>query len=163
MIIYHQISNKAWRLVKYSGLVPTSRGEKGARQDIVATDVFLDKHVPTNLKIQGLSRDNNLYGYLGTTNSLIDIQTGAIQPISQKAAEPGKTLLRLNVNPVNCWISDLDLYDVVKAALAADRDPIHVANEYWKALCRLDEYDNTKKRPEIMITYKIEPIYIQKV
>lgn len=83
--IYHQMIATDWPYVRDKGLVTTSRGEKGKDQDIKNTDTFLDNHLPSLLKKVGVSRNNNLYGFIGNDAVLINIRDGGSDPLLQKS------------------------------------------------------------------------------
>jgi hypothetical protein len=157
--IYHQLTNKAWELAKVKGLLRSARGDKGQDEQIIKTDKFLDTHIPQALQNEGVGRCNNIYGYIGSKNELVDIQSGDLRPVTQIAAQHSHVLLRLEVELRHCWVSDLDLYDAVKRARNIDRKKAAV--HYWNALQPLANYKNTMRRPEVMITIDIPPSHLQ--
>ena len=161
--IYHQLTWDDWTRAQKHGLRTQSRGAKGNEASIQATDDFLDTHTPESLREIGLSRNNNLYGFIGNSHSLITIATGESLPVREKAAEPGQVLLELSVDPTRCWVSDLDLYDSVMNKRKAPHKAADLAREYWSHLQRLDQYDGSILRPEVMITYDVPVSDIRKV
>ena len=159
--IYHQLTNSSLQSVLSKGLRKTSRGAKGDNDLIIKTDAFLDKYIPEELKKAGVSRNNNIYGYIGTDQALIDIKDGASRPLSEKIQEAGTALLHLSVTPSRCYISDIDLYDEIKAAIKNNRSEEKVMPLvflYWKRLIPLPSFSLKRiSRPEAMITYDIPP------
>jgi hypothetical protein len=164
MVIYHQLESDAWRSARYRGLQKSSRGVKGRNEQVIKTDAFLDQHRPSFLKAKGVSRNHNLYGYLGDGTNLIDIQTGKLCPATRKAAEKGQVLLQVEVAVQDCWVSDLDLYDAVKNASSHPISALeHAGASYWASLQPLGEYDGSIRRPEVMITRDVGPEHIKPV
>lgn len=153
-MIYHQLTDEAWNETRTKGLHRNDRGEKGDDKAIIRTDHFLDAHIPDTLAKHGLQRCNVIYGYLGDSTHLTDIETGDAIPIAQKATEGDRTLLRLEVDPSECWVSDLDLYDAVKNSENPSQEQ---AITYWKSLQPLTQYDGSIRRPEVMITTDLKP------
>lgn len=151
--IYHQLTDHAWQLAKTQGLLRTTRGDKGDDEAIIRTDEFLDEHVPHKLANAGVRRCHVIYGYIGDSSHLIDIETGNAVPVMQKAKEAGHVLLWLETDPKVCWVSDLDLYDAVKDS---DLSPKYAA-AYWAALQPLTRYDGSIHRPEVMIAADLPP------
>lgn len=159
MVLYHEVTTESFEDTLAHGLKRTARGEKGAKGDIVQTDTYLDDHRPANISQQGISRDDNLYAFIGTGDSLIDITNGATVQIQDYPLQDSR-LLRLNINTDCCYVSDLDLYDAVKAAVANHETATlaELADDYWAHLVPLADFaigDIT--RPEIMITQDIDP------
>jgi hypothetical protein len=156
MTIYHQLTDDAWKRARTEGLFRDTRGEKGDDEAVRRTDLFLDERLPRSLEASLVSRCRVIYGYLGDEENLLDIQTGDSCPVKRKAQESGRVLLRLEVDPSVCWVSDLDLYDTVKnTSGSAERE--HAAATYWRALQPLGRYDGTIRRPEVMVTTDLSP------
>ena len=160
MIIYHQINSDELDTILQQGLKCVSRGEKGDNKDIIKTDRFLDTLRPDAIQKAGLSRDNNLYGYMSIDGSVIDIRDGKIISIDRFARNSKFTTLRLTVDPERCYVSDLNLYDTVKERLKNDapsRHLIALGTTYWNTITKLSECDTPPRRPEVMVTYDITP------
>jgi hypothetical protein len=158
MVIYHEVAPDALARVKIDGLKRASRGEKGKDKLIIHTNEFLDKHCPPHLHAAGVSRHNNIYGYLGTKSSIIDIQDGSLIPLSEKGNQNNLVLLRLELNIQHCWVSDLDMYDKVRDVIAKKQPTekiLQLCRHYWNALQPLKTYKKNIRRPEVMITYDI--------
>ena len=166
MVIYHEINSETIDSIFKNGLKRTSRGDKGSDGFIVKTDYFLDAHIPQRLRSAGISRDNNIYGYLGSDDSIIDIKDGSLTPVSKKKSDQTVIILKLDVDPARCWVSDLDLYDELKNLFknnAPKEFLLTQAEKYWQRLVPLHQYTpESIRRPEIMITYDIEPLNIQR-
>lgn len=166
MVIYHEIKRNAVGNALTNGLKRTSQGAKSKDKLILRTNDFLDENRPTNLKAQGVSRNNNLYGYLGDSSSIIDIKDGKRISLSKKMRQSDLAMLRLDVGPQDCWVSDLDKYDAVKEAIAAAKPQnllLELCDDYWASVLQLKSYEDQIHRPEIMITSDIEPTSIHVV
>jgi hypothetical protein len=166
MIIYHIVASQALPSTLSHGLKKTSRGEKGSDEAIIQTDIFLDKMRPSSIREAGISRDNNIYGYLPKGENVIDIQDGSLVEID-KLAKKGQRTLRLNVDAQRCYLSDLDIYDTLRQAIENHQSREHLnelASNYWKRVVSLVEAsESTARRPEVMVTYNIPPDAIQVV
>ena len=103
---------------------------------------------------------------MGDESTMIDIDDGQRVSIQEKKRRNNLALLRLKVNPQDCWVSDLDAYDAVKAAIT-DHKPRYVllalCNDYWGKVQPLATYSGGIQRPEVMITQDIAPSAIEKV
>lgn len=167
MFVFHQVDPSTLSAVLTHGLKRFSRGEKGADGLIMKTDAFLDERCPKIVKEQGVSRDNNIYAYLTDKESIIDITDGSQIPIKTFIAQSTQAVLRLDINPARCFVSDLDTYDALKAALEARGDPSkaeQLAESYWNKLTPLTNFEiGSIRRPEIMITYDIPADKLQQV
>jgi len=159
--IYHQLTDHACQLAKTQGLLRTTRGDKGDDEAIIRTDEFLDEHVPHKLANAGVRRCHVIYGYIGDSSHLIDIETGNAVPVMQKAKEAGHVLLWLETDPKVCWVSDLDLYDAVKNSNESSK--LRRAAMYWQSLQPFAQYDGTIRRPEVMIAADLPPQYLHEV
>jgi hypothetical protein len=149
------------------GLKCTSRGEKGADQDIIKTDALLDKHCPESLRAAGVSRDNNLYAYVTVNDKIINITDGAHLSLQDFVEKSRQQVLKLTIDPHRCFISDLDAYDGVVEAIKSHKSTESLkvlADEYWSRLIPLYKYrPSSITRPEIMITYDIDPKDIEQL
>ena len=164
MRVYHEVSSNSFASVQSQGLKRTNRGAKGQDKLIIQTDEFLDSHRPKNLIKNDLRRCNNLYGYLGTKEVIVDIRDGKIKPIKNWRSD--HTLLQLTIDPTRCWIADLDRYDAIKNGVSEGVNSalVHLALDYWENTTRLDLYQwKSIQRPEVMITYNLPPTLIQLV
>lgn len=158
MVIYHEVTHDALARIRQEGIKRASRGIKGKDKSIIHTDNFLDKHCPPYLHEISVSRNNNIYGYIGTKSSLIDIQDGSLISLSKKKEQNDQVLLRLDIDTQGCWVSDLDMYDKVKDAIVKKQPNekiLQLCHRYWNALQPLKNYKKNIKRPEVMITYDI--------
>ena len=159
MILYHEVAKDSVEKILADGLKRTSRGDKGDQTDIIQTDAYLDDHRPDAVRKQGVSRDDNLYAFVGTDYSLIDITNGATVPLTDYPND-GSVLLRIAVDEVACHVSDLDRYDAVKAAIANHETATlaELADTYWTSLTPLRDFKiGDILRPEVMITTDIPP------
>jgi hypothetical protein len=159
MLIYHVINSDVVNSILKKGLKRSTRGEKGDDDSIKKTDAFLDNMRPKNIKKMGLSRVNAIYGYLPIHDGVADIRSGKVIA-TEKIVDSGTTLLRLTVDPKRCYISDLDMYDMVKDQIRNEDDMRlkQSAAEYWTNVTRLDKHSiDIPRRPEIMVTYDISP------
>ena len=166
MIIYHEVTPESLSSVLSDGLKRTSRGAKTDDKAIVKTDKLLDAHCPEHLRAAGLSRQENIYGYLGTESSVSDIKDGSATSISKKRDQNDQVLLRLIVDTQRCWVSDLDKYDAMKTALmnkSPQQTLLELCDNYWNSLQPLDTYNADMQRPEVMITYNLPPSNIERV
>ena len=159
--VYHEIDNSSLQDVIRHGLKRTSRGNKGEDKNIIETDAYLDDHRPAHLRDKDVSRDNNLYAYLVIDDKISDITDGSLVPINEFVNNSNDAVLRLNVNPVHCFVSDLDIYDELKNHITKSKDSPaleKLAQKYWNRLCSLNDYaPYSIARPELMITYDIDP------
>lgn len=122
MTLYHEAPLDSLSELRHNGLERTARGDKGDDPVIKRTDDYLDAHCPDKLRSYGVSRSNNLYAFLGDEAHIVDIQNGATLPL-QDYAISDSILFRLSVDPASCFVSDLDRYDAVKAAVASHDTP----------------------------------------
>ena len=134
--------------------------------DIIKTDMFLDDKRPKQLEGQGISRDHNIYAYLYLNNQLIDIRTGNGIPLQDFISNSNQAVLKLEIDPQRCYVSDLDTYDSLKKAIEDGDNNAkleQLAKSYWDKLIPLEEYrPHDILRPEIMITYDILPAQISR-
>ena len=163
MVLYHEISQNLLPDALKNGLRCTSRGEKGQAAAIIRTDEFLDSICPPELKQRGVSRDNNLYTFLGNETAVKDIKTGGYVPLSNYRKQ-GRQLLRLQVPFGNCFLSNLDLYDAVKQNIQqlSEAELRQLGVRYWAAVVPLEQADLAMvPRPEVMITTDVSPRQIE--
>ncbi len=164
MTAYHEINPAQLDSVLKNGLDCSSRGEK-SDEVIEKTDSLLDAAIPKILRIAGLSRSNNLYAYLYEDNLISRITDGKKMTVDDFVSNSDRAVLRLEVDARHSYISDLDAYDTVKTAVGQQAGlPARqaAAAAYWAAICRAADYRSGQvKRPEVMITYPIEPSNIQ--
>jgi hypothetical protein len=165
MVLYHEIDRDSLDSVLADGLKRTSRGEKGDDDAIKKTDAYLDTHRPATLVHRNISRDDNIYAFLGTDKTLIDITSGAIVSLSDHK-KPDVALLRLSVGQSACYVSDLDRYDAVKHAVehGMTEQLDALADHYWQAVVPLEAYTTgTIIRTEVMITRDVLPSEIEQI
>lgn len=165
MNLYHEAPLTTLPELLAEGLKRTTRGDKGDDDAIKQTDNYLDDHCPAKLRAQHVSRNNSIYAFLGDETNLIDIQNGATLPIDDYPLQQ-TALLCLTVSRAHCFVSDLDRYDAVKAAVT-DHDAASLpvlAARYWDAVVPLVAYDpGSITRPEVMITADLTPAQLTQV
>lgn len=145
------------------GIKRASRGELGDEKDIIKTDHYLDFHRPQYLKAEGLSRDNNIYAYLADADKVIDIVDGQVVSVRTFVSTSENPVVRIRIDPKRCFVSDLDTYDALKTAITNNEESAYqkLADSYWKKVTKLARYEaGAFRRPEVMITYDIDPIAI---
>ena len=159
MPLYHELSPEALRNALADGLKRTSRGDKGQDEAIKKTDTYLDRRRPDALRKHGVSRDDNIYAYLGTDRTMIDIRDGRTIPLAEHP-DPDSRLVMLSVDPSDCFVSDLDRYDTLRQAIT-DKKPVDLkalAADYWQHVIPLPDYQpGSVRRPEIMVTRDLPP------
>ncbi len=163
MTAYHEVTPDAVASILSEGLKRTSRGEKGDDSAIARTDRFLDDRRPDTLKDAAVSRDDNLYGFVTDARQVARITDGQTVAIDTFIQQSEQAVLELDIDPNRSYVSDLDLFDSVKSAIesgntsAAER----LAEQYWHELAPLQTYKfGSIKRPEIMVTYDVDPAQI---
>lgn len=159
MYAYHEVNPDALEATLTNGLKRDSRGDKGDDESIIKVDKLLDENCPEDLKGQGVSRQNNLYAYVQYDDHVISIDNGEPVPIDEFVSRSQQSVLRLQIDPKRCFVSDLDTYDAVKNALKQHVNQ-KIINElvksYWDKLTPLPRYTHgTFSRPEIMVTYDV--------
>lgn len=165
MVLYHEVAKDSVEKILADGPKCTSRGDKGDKTDIIQTDAYLDDHRPAALRTRGISRNDSLYAFVGTDDSLIDITNGATVPLTDYPKD-GSVLLRITVDETVCYVSDLDRYDAVKAAVANHETATlaELTDEYWASLTPLHNFEiGDILRPEVMITTDVPPQQITPV
>lgn len=159
-VAYHETNPDNLGATLTHGLRRTSRGDKGDDPDIKRTDDLLDALRPESLLAAGVSRDNNLYAYLCTDKSVVDITDGSLVSRPKFIQRSTQAVLELEIDPRRCYVSNIDTYDALKDALthygtlAAEK----IAHNYWNSLIPLVDFTlSSIKRPELLITYDIPP------
>lgn len=162
-LAFHEIKNDEVEEVLAQGL---RLGRKGHKRDkeINRTDDFLNEQRPSHTINHGIDRKTNIYCYLSSGNDAIDIATGSKKYPSEIISNPQQSLLKVNVDPEKCYVSNLDLYDRIKALLHSNKisEAEGLARTYWEALLPLAKYKSNFRRPELMVTYDISPTDISK-
>lgn len=158
MIAYHELTPKAVKSVLQEGLKRTSRGQKGDDSLIAKTDKLLDARRPTELRRADISRDDNLYAYVVHKNKVIDITDGSFVSCTEFIERSKQAVLELQVDPVKCLVSDLDIYDRLKKIVEYGENSDAVIDIYWQALVPLINFvPGDIRRPEIMVPYNVVP------
>ena len=167
--VFHEIEADSVESVFSDGLQRTSRGDKGSDSDVARTDKLLDELRPRNLVDGRVSRDDNLYGYVSVGGCVVDITDGELVDADKLSSSSDQVLLKLRVDPGQCYVSDLDLYDAVVEAVS-DGDTskaTQLGDTYWKRVTPLTEYEQHSEeaflRPEVMITYDVPVDAIKRV
>lgn len=167
MIVYHETNPSDKDSILRDGLKCTSRGEKGDESAIAKTDYFLDNYRPDTLRRAGVSRDNNLYAFVWRNNKIISITDGADIDVKEFVKNSDRLVLRLQVDPRRCFVSDLNAYDTVKKAIENKKDQheiIELAQIYWDKVAALSSYElSSIGRPEVMVTYDVPASQIKVV
>lgn len=167
MIVYHEVNPSSLESVLREGLKRTSRGEKGDDSSIAETDKYIDEHRPQKWTDAGVSRDDNLYGYLTDGTNIINDLSGRTIPVDQFVNQSNMAVLRLTVDPNRCVISELAAYNDLQEAIerrAADDELQKLAAVYWDRVIPAAEFHvSDTERPELMITYDIAPDCIEVV
>lgn len=161
MKAYHEIHPESLDSALAEGLKRTSRGSKGDNEAIIKTDRLLDSLRPQQLTAQGISRDDNLYSYVGIDDFVIDIVDGTHVPIDDFVDRAKLRVLELDIDPARSFVSNLDAYDALKDAIEtrANRASLErLANDYWSSITKLTDFlPHTISRPEIMVPYDVPP------
>lgn len=160
--VFHEVQSDKLEDVLLHGLLLGPGGDKRDRA-IRKADMFLNGLRPKRLAEQGIDRDTNIYCYLSDGEKLVDIVSGKLTEPST-AVSSGFAMLKIEVDPKRCYVSDLDLYDQVKSLLDTDVSKAEaLARIYWKKLWLLAEYDGKFRRPEVMVPYNIAPKDIDRI
>lgn len=158
MIIYHEINPEMLTAIPNDGLRCAEKGDKSEDSLIQTTDTFLDTHRPQLYQQLGVSRLRANYGYLTDGDAVIDITDGRRVSRDTFIAKSKQAILQIDADPTCCYVSQLDLYDIVKVLLDRDVDATAAAQTYWHSLQRLDTYQTgTADRIEAIITYDVPP------
>lgn len=163
MQAYHELPVSTLDKVLKQGLV---QGETGSKtdEDIHNTDVFLNRYRPALYERRGLDREKNIYCYLAFNDEVIDITSGTPKSPAAIVANKEQVLLLLQVDPQRCYVSNLDLYDqIVKLVKMNSPQAKKLAQDYWYSLQQLAAYDDSMRRPEVIVTYNIAPSAISQV
>jgi len=167
IVVYHEIDPHSLRRVLKEGVRRTVHSAKSEEHLVKKTNLFLETHRDDTALRAKLSRLTNTYAYLGNHEKLIDIVNGVSSLVPQFVEKTGKTLVRMKVDPSQCYVADLDLYDTLKRAMEldeADSTREHLAVTFWEKLVRLDMFSpDLIKRPEVMVTYDVSPRSIEPV
>lgn len=165
MKLYHEVHADTVGSILQNGMKRTSRGDKGSDKAIIKADQYLDARRSRQIKEAGVSRDDTLYAYYATEGNIVDITDGNSISLEQFVHDSKQKVVEIDVDPNRCYVSDLDTYDSLKSALEKGEKPDSVealAKSYWLKLTLLSEYDGkTIRRPEIMITYDVEPMKLR--
>lgn len=161
MKAYHEISLDSLEGIQKEGLLCTPRGDKGDDESIIRTDRLLDKHRPTSLKDQGVSRGSSLYAYAYINGYIISITDGTRVALGQFLKNSTQAVLEVDTDPRKCFVSNLDRFDALKLAIKTGKSQHtlrKLADLYWSELIVASELSSaTIHRPEIMIPYDIPP------
>lgn len=164
MILYHEADTGSVALILKEGMKRTSRGEKGDDESIVRTDKFLDAYRPDDLVASKVSRDDNVYAYLGSGGQVVDITSGELVELEMFIDRAEGEVLSFEVDATRCFVSDLDIYDGIKKAVENGMENIQMAQHYWESLVSLADYKLGQiRRPEAMIPYDIPPEAIRRL
>lgn len=167
VVVYHEIDPNTLAQVLEEGVKRTVHSEKSEEHLVKQTNEFLDTHRDENALHARLSRFSNTYAYLGNYEKLVDIVTGTSSQVLEFVRRTGKTLVRMKVDPSQCYVADLDLYDTLKRAMELgeqDSTREHLAAKFWEKLIRLDMFSpDLIRRPEVMVTYDISPRSVEPI
>lgn len=165
MKLFHEVPKHTVTSILEQGLKRTSRGEKGNDDAIIKTDILLDQYRPTRIKQADVSRDNNIYAYIGYEDTIIDITNGREIALAQYINASSNVLFKLNIDDDKCYVSDLELYDSIKNGVAngkTTKELLDTIEQYWNTLLPLNAFHLGRiRRPEVMITYDIPPERLQ--
>jgi hypothetical protein len=170
VVIYHEVRPEALDSVMQEGIKRDDYGEK-SDSEVQRTDECLESRIPAELVGQGISRHNVVYGYLSSGDKLIDIRSGAAVDIHAYSSQRDLVLLRITAESADCFVSDLDAYDAVKAGVesgAAEDALSRLADRYWARVVPLDVYlgDHEARRylrPEVMVANDVDANSIEVV
>lgn len=158
MIVYHEVDPASLQTILREGIKRSSDGEK-TDELIGKTDEFLDKLRPAALKNSGVGRRNAIYAYLSVGNAVVDIVDGTPTEKSEFVKNSEQVVLELEVDSARAYVSDLDIYDALKAAIQRSdsrEECRELAAKYWDALIPLSNFSVGEiARPEVIITYDI--------
>lgn len=167
VVVYHEIEPATLKQVLEEGVKRTVHSEKSEEHLVKQTNEFLDTHRTETALHARLSRFANTYAYLGNHEKLVDIVNGTSSQVLEFIRRTGKTLVRMKVDPTQCYVADLDLYDTLKRAMELgeqDSTREHLAATFWEKLVRLDMFSpDLIRRPEVMVTYDVSPKSIEPI
>lgn len=159
MVIYHEVRPELLDQVLRDGIKRNDHGEK-TDSVVQRTDECLEGRIPEELRNRGLGRRNVVYGYLSSGDKLVDIRSGQDVDADHFSSQRELVLLRITVDSVNCFVSDLDAYDAVKVCVksgAGETLLTRLAERYWARVGPLDEYEAGQfRRPEVMVVNNID-------
>jgi hypothetical protein len=164
---YHEVTNNKLDSILKVGLKQGAYGDKSTDKAIMKTDKFLDNCRPESLKSAGLSRQSNLYCYFSNKDGVVDITDGQIKNPAEVSQSPKHALLKVQIDPGKCYVSNLDLYDRIMEAIKRNDNQLalQLGRDYWQQIIPLGEYNYSKgfKRPEVIVTYNVAGSYIEVV
>lgn len=165
-LVWHEAEPATVNKLLHEGIKQGGTGHKTDKL-IDDTDALLDSICPEPLRAKGLSRSRNIYCYIVTDDSVIDITDGAHVPRGEFLKNSTQHILEIQVDPARCYVSDIDAYDRVKKAYrdGTDEPRIHsFAYRYWATVMPLsDSLGKLPARPEVMIPYEVAPQFIRPV
>ncbi len=164
LIIYHEASPDSLDQISSSGLRCTPRDTSDDEPAITRTNRLLDDLRPAAAIEADISRNNNLYAYVGIDDKIVDITDGNHVELTHFVKHNANAVLRLQVDPHRCFVSDLDQYDAIHAALTstAIAKLEIMAQRYWEGIIPLHIFKiGDIRRPEVMITYDLQPSEIR--
>jgi hypothetical protein len=162
--VFHEIPHDAVDTVLQHGLLLGTKGDKTSGA-IHKTDTFLNSYRPQNLVKSGVDRVMNNYCYLSSDGKIIDITSGEKKSLGDFKRNHSQALLQISVDTHNCYVSDLDLYDQIMSLLikADTKNARRLAHVYWDELTLLANYKASFRRPEVIVTYNIQPSAITQI
>lgn len=165
MRLFHEIPKHSVTSILEEGLKRTSRGEKGNDDAIIKTDKLLDEYRPDRLLHANVSRDNNIYAYIGYSDTIIDITNDREVALARYVRASSNVLLELYIDQENCYVSDLELYDSIKNGVESgmsNKELLNKIEQYWQTLVPLNAFHlGSIRRPEVMITHDIPATQLQ--
>lgn len=158
--LYHATSDVSVDELTSKGLrCDTQRA--GENELMRKVNIFLDQHAPNVATQAELSRQHNIYGYLGIDDLIINIEDGTHIPLQDFTKDSLKTIVELRCDPAYCYVSNLDALDAVKHALqdnASESVLLQLAGDYWRSIMPLSVFAiGDIRRPEVMITNDVPP------
>lgn len=161
MKVYHETTLNTVGSMLANGIKKSETGSKSDEKAIIKTDALLDEYRPHHLKEAGVSRQDNIYCYLRTGDSIVEIINGDHVALRDFVTHSDQAVLEIEVDPNRCYVSDLDTYDALKNTINSGKDKKRInelATSYWHKVVKLSDFKaNQLRRPEIMVTYDIEP------
>lgn len=163
--LYHEAPSSELKSILASGLKQRIKREKGSKPLIAETNHILDKKCPNHLKSKNLSREYNLYAYIPIGDRVIDIKDGTLIQVSTFVQQNTQNIIKINVDPVRCFVSDLDAFDALKLAIKqkySHKTISNLAKSYWGKIIPLNEFElGAVYRPEAMITYDVTKMNLE--
>ncbi len=136
--VYHGAKTDGLDSILSEGLKCEAKAS-GTQEDFVQkTDEILLRHRPA--EFERVDRQRALYAYLFLESSIIDTEDGRQLAPDEWRVEEGRSRLRLTINPESAYMSDLEAYDKLAAAVREGRDDEYeeLARAYWEHLAPLD-------------------------